>query len=252
MNLSETAYVEWDGDASASASAGHFRLRWFTPACEVPLCGHATLAAAAALFEGEGNACERLAFDTLSGELRVVRQGDLLRMDLPLIEGSTDVPEGMGPGSPLVKAVVGDLPVTEVLYAAPLQYLLIVLETGPATREGFLQLAPSPAALRAAYSDKRLTGVICTVQGDEGGPDLLSRFFAPWAGIDEDPVTGSAHSVLGPYWAARLGRPRLAARQCSARCGELALAVDAAAGRVEVAGRAALVLKGKLLLPAGE
>lgn len=90
------------------------------------------------------------------------------------------------------------------------------------------------------------------ITGDGSSPhDFLSRFFAPWAGIPEDPVTGSAHSVLGPYWARRLGRQRLAARQCSVRGGELRVTVDESAARVEIAGHAVLVLRGRLLLPSG-
>ena len=115
MNLSETAFLEWASEDLPSAACDRFRLRWFTPAREVPLCGHATLAAAAALLDGEGNTCRRLVFDTLSGELSVSRQpagsgssggggGGLLSMDLPMIQGTPDVPAGMGPGSELIKA----------------------------------------------------------------------------------------------------------------------------------------------------
>ena len=107
-------------------------------------------------------------------------------------------------------------------------------------RDSPAQKSPHACPLRAVHA------------GDGAPHDFLSRFFAPWLGIPEDPVTGSAHSVLAPYWARRLGRKQLRARQCSQRGGELRLAVDEGRGRVEIAGQAVIVLKGRLLLPAAE
>ncbi|KAI3438665.1 hypothetical protein D9Q98_001086 [Chlorella vulgaris] len=248
-NLSETAFLECS-DGSDFSTCTQFGLRWFTPATEVVLCGHATLAAAAAVYRQ--NPASELRFDTLSGELVVTRQEatGLLSMDLPLMEASAAaVPPGMGPGSTLVQAAVGNLAVEEVRYAPSLKYLLVVLRNdGESTRQAFLSLQPDNQALGAAHTEGQLVGVIVTLQGD-GVHDFHSRFFAPWAGIAEDPVTGSAHAVLGPYWAVRLGKPQLRARQCSGRGGELQVEVKADAGRVVVAGHAVTVFEGHLLLP---
>ncbi|KAL4425688.1 hypothetical protein ABPG75_009704 [Micractinium tetrahymenae] len=265
-NLSETAFLECAGDDGSDdfSACTRFRLRWFTPAIEVPLCGHATLASAAALLFGEGNPAEQLTFETLSGELRVSRQRaaagssggggggssgrHVLSMDLPLVPASAaDVPPGMEAGSALVQAAVGSLPVRDVLYAPALRYLFIVLDAG--VRDAFHQLSPDNQKLKDAHTGGQLVGVIVSVQGDGERHHFLSRFFAPWAGIAEDPVTGSAHSVLGPYWAAALGTASLRARQCSPRGGELGVEVRAEEGRVVVSGSAVTVFKGHLFLP---
>jgi PhzF family phenazine biosynthesis protein len=254
MNLSETAFLECAPDQGDDFSrCTRFALRWFTPALEVPLCGHATMAAAAALFFGERNPAGRLRFDTLSGELSVAldRATGQLAMDLPLLAPAAELPaDDMGIGSELVHAAVGELPVEAVLYEASLRYLVIVLQRSPgATRRAFEGMQPDVARLRAAHAGGLLAGVVVTLEGDVGGAhDFYSRFFGPWAGIDEDPVTGSAHSLLGPFWAARLGKARLAARQCSRRGGELAVEVRSEAGRVCVSGSAVIVLAGRLLL----
>ncbi|GAB4816868.1 hypothetical protein N2152v2_003914 [Parachlorella kessleri] len=258
MNLSETAFLEALDEGGDFHKCQRFRLRWFTPAVEVPLCGHATLAAAAALFQGEGSNVELLRFETNSGELTVRRQADgsgggLLCMDFPSVATTADVPAGMGIDSELVKAIVKDTSAVEVvLYAPSVRYLTVVLRDTEANAadEALLSLRPHAQQLEAAYTRGQLTGVIVTAQGGSNSSyDFTSRFFAPWAGIPEDPVTGSAHCVLGPFWAGRLGKTKLRARQCSPRGGDLWVTVDEAAGRVELAGHAVLVMKGHLLLP---
>ena len=266
MNLSETAFVELGSDNDVSdtfATATSFRLRWFTPTIEVPLCGHATLAAAAALFDGAGNTASQLRFATLSGELRVSRHaatGELC-MDLPLLEAQPELPSpDFAPGSALVAAALqgaaaAGVALDEILYECSLRYLVIVLKPSDTSqncvpRAVFEALQPDVGAMHAAHKNGGLlVGVILTTAGGDGY-DFLSRFFGPWAGIDEDPVTGSAHSVLGPLWARKLGRTdgKLAARQCSRRGGELG--VEVAGGRVTVRGQAVMVVRGELLLPA--
>lgn len=175
---------------------------------------------------------------------------------------------------------MGQLAVEEVLYASPLKYLLIVLRgDGEATRQAFLSLQPNTQQLGDAHTGGALVGVIVSLQGESSGAwaawwllaaagwrhtalcpvllapgdgerhDLYSRFFAPWAGIAEDPVTGSAHSILGAYWAKKTSKQQLRARQCSPRGGELILHVKRDEGRVVVAGQAVTVLTGHLLLP---
>ncbi len=288
-NLSETAFVECGDGGDDFAAGARFRLRWFTPALEVPLCGHATLAAAAALFLGERNAAPVLTFETASGELAVARApgggaAATFQMDLPALPAAAALPAAFGVGSALVHALVSELPVEEVLFCAELKYLLVVLRAGPgASRAAFEGLAPDSARVRAAAAGGALVGACVTLRGDAaaewgaaaagagagappGAADASAstmstahppthhfylRFFAPWAGIAEDPVTGSAAAVAAPFWAARLGAPpgaRLRARQASSRGGELEAAVEG--GRVRLVAAAALVIAGELLLPA--
>lgn len=218
-NLAETAFVIPRADVSP--------LRWFTPSVEVDLCGHATLAAAHVLFRDLFPGQRRLVFSTLSGELAVARDGDTLGLDFPSRPGKRiDVTETLA----------------EALGAMPLEaYLardiLAVFGTEAEVRSLRPDL-PRVAALDAF-------AVIATAPGDEA--DFVSRFFAPRQGLPEDPVTGSAHCTLTPYWAARLGQPRLRARQVSARGGELEC--ELRGDRVLIAGRAIEYLRGEIELP---
>lgn len=166
-------------------------------------------------------------------------------MQLPLLAPTATPPKDTGIGSDLVHAAVGELPVAEVLYCEPLKYLVIVLQKEPeATQAAFEGMSPDIQRLFKAHGAGGLVGVIVTLRGDGETHDFYSRFFGPWAGIDEDPVTGSAHSVLGPYWAGVLGKKSLKARQCSKRGGELA--VEVKEDKVEVTGGAVVVVKGQL------
>ncbi|HEX4809906.1 MAG TPA: PhzF family phenazine biosynthesis protein [Bryobacteraceae bacterium] len=215
-NLAETAYFVPAGD--------RFHLRWFTPAVEVDLCGHATLASAYVLFEALGHGGEAISFDTKSGELTVRRKGDLLEMDFPSRPpAQVDIHNG------LTKSL-GGLPV-EVLAA-----------------RDYLVRYHSEAEVRALEPDMEALkhidrfAVIATAPGEHC--DFVSRFFAPGKGVPEDPVTGSAHCTLIPYWAEELGKDTFIARQVSRRGGELYCHL--AGGRVRIAGRAALFLKGTI------
>jgi len=217
-NLSETAFLVADGEA--------WKLRWFTPVAEVELCGHATLASAWVIFERLRVSTTEVVFRTRwSGELRVERRGDLLEMDLPAR------PPRPGPTPEGLVEALGIVP-TEVLDSA--EDLLVVLASEAEVRS----LQPDFAALGRLEA----RGVIVTARGDER--DFVSRYFAPRFGIPEDPVTGSAHCVLAPYWAKELGRVELRAAQLSPRGGELLCRVDGA--RVKVAGRAVLYLEGTI------
>jgi len=214
--LSETAFFVRKED--------HFELRWFTPAIEVDLCGHATLASAYVLFDHLGHEEDVITFQTQSGELVVWKEGKSLVMDFPSRPGvPIDAPDELVTG-------LGREP-AEVYRAR--DYLAIF-----ENEQGVRDLEPDFATL------KRLdcTGVIASAPGSE--VDFVSRFFAPLAGIPEDPVTGSAHSTLTPYWAARLGKKQLTARQVSERGGELACSLRD--DRVLIAGRAVLYVKGFL------
>lgn len=221
MNLSETAFVR--------PVDGSFALRWFTPVAEVELCGHATLAAAHALWsEGFVDADAAIRFATLSGEL-VCRNADgRIELDFP----STPVRET--PPDAALAAALGAAPVL----VARSRFDLLALLDSPGQLRG---LAPDPAALRSL--DCR--GIIVTSDSDDARFDFLSRFFAPAVGVDEDPVTGSAHCALAPFWSARLGKDSMTAWQASTRGGEVRVRLEGE--RVVLAGNAITVLRGVLL-----
>jgi PhzF family phenazine biosynthesis protein len=221
MNLSETAFLCCEGD-------GH-RLRWFTPKVEVDLCGHATLAAAHALWEtGRLRPEEEARFHTRSGLLTVVRRGAWMEMDFPA-----------KPPAPAA-APAG---LAEALGATP-RYV-------GRNQFDYLVEVESEEALRALAPDfKRLAelpvrGVIVTARATTTGFDFVSRFFAPSAGINEDPVTGSAHCCLGPFWREKLDKDEMRAYQVSARGG--AVGVRVAGERVFLRGQAVTVLRGELV-----
>ena len=217
-NLSETAFFARDGE--------RWELRWFTPTTEVDLCGHATLAAAYAIFRFLTPERSRAVFGTRkAGELVVERSGELLALDLP----ARPPAPCMSPTA-LAASLGGGAPATVL---AARDYLAVYNEPGQVA-----ELAPDFAAL--AKLDR---AVIATAPGD-GGVDFVSRFFAPTLGVDEDPVTGSAHCTLIPYWARRLGKDKLAARQLSRRGGSIVC--EQRGERVVIAGRAILYLAGTI------
>ena len=229
--LAETAFfVPAKPPASSSAMAARFHLRWFTPAVEVDLCGHATLAAAHVLFHCLGQRGDVVTFDSHSGPLPVARRADgKLELDFP----ATPVAAEDDPG--VAHAVAAALGGPPVWLGRSKFDRFAVLADAAAVRA----VRPDPVHVAAAGG----RGLIVTAPGD-GTCDYVSRFFAPQSGIFEDPVTGSAQSALAPYWAARLGRTRLHARQISARGGELWC--EAAGPRVKIAGHAALYLRGEI------
>ncbi|MDN3351010.1 PhzF family phenazine biosynthesis protein [Actinomadura sp. DC4] len=224
MNLSETAFprpVDDDPDAD-------YELRWFTPAVEVALCGHATLGAAHVLYETGAVPEDRpIRFRTLrSGVLTVRRDGGRLAMDFPACPpDEADPPEGLAEALGTVPTWTGRNVQTDVL---------AVVEDAATVRS----LAPDLSALAAI--DAR--GVCVTAAG--GGHDFVSRFFAPRSGVPEDPVTGSAHCMLAPFWGERLGRSRMRAHQASARGGDVDIEVRG--DRVILTGAAVTVIEGTL------
>jgi PhzF family phenazine biosynthesis protein len=220
-NLSETAFFHPQGDA--------FSLRWFTPTTEVELCGHATLASAFVLMTELEPTRNEVTFRTQSGLLPVRRRGDELVLDFPAY-----------PAAPADAATAAA--VARALGAAPREVV---------SARSFFAVFEDAKAVRALRPDFRAlaalpTGVGVTAPGgDESRPvDFVSRYFAPGFGIDEDPVTGSAHCTLAPYWAARLGKQALRARQVSRRGGEISCAL--AGDRVHIGGQARLVITGTL------
>ncbi|KAJ8248255.1 hypothetical protein GJAV_G00240060 [Gymnothorax javanicus] len=246
MNLSETAFIVKLNSSDDFTSGSRFGLRWFTPTNEVPLCGHATLASAAVLFNHKKNLNAAIAFETLSGDLRVRPRGDSIVMDLPLHKPVAQAPSEL---KDIVTATVGGLSVQDLCYSAETKKLLIRLSDG-CDRSALTSLRPNATDLLRSDSTGRIKGVIVTVKGSptvQPGYDFFSRYFAPWNGIPEDPVTGSAHSVLAAYWSEKLGKERMLAFQCSDRGGELELALRSD-GRVDISGQAVIVLKGTLTL----
>lgn len=226
VNASETAFLV--------AEDGRFHLRWFTPAVEVPLCGHATLAAGHVLFErGLAPDPGRVVFVTRSGELAAARRGDRIELDFPLLQVRPCQPPDELVASlgirPIDTAVVADSGRNDVNY-------LCVLEREQDVRE----IAPDFALLRAMPAS-----VIVSAAGS-GPHAIVSRYFAPAVGIDEDPVTGSAHCALAAYWAPRLGVTSFLAWQASSRGGEIEVTVRGA--RVGLAGRAVTIAAGECLV----
>ncbi len=215
-NLSETAFFVPKGQ--------DYHLRWFTPAIEVDLCGHATLATAHILFNHLGHREPSINFHSRSGMLSVTRDGDFYILDFP-----TDVLETTLPPKVLLEA----------LQVKPKEVLM--------GREDYLMVLDSQAEVAALQPDFRKLkqvkgrGVIVTAPGDEA--DFVSRCFFPNAGIDEDPVTGSAHTTMTPYWAERLSKQEMTARQISHRGGELRCTM--LGERVAIAGQAVTFMEGK-------
>jgi predicted PhzF superfamily epimerase YddE/YHI9 len=215
-NLAETAFLVPDGT--------DYRLRWFTPLVEVPLCGHATLASAAVVMERREPGRDTVTFQTASGPLRVDRTATGFVMNLPARPAVSIAPP------PALAAALGAAPAAVLRNA--FNYMA-VYDDADAVRA----LAPDMAAI--AGLDR--PGVIVTAPGD-GGYDIVSRYFAPAKGIPEDPVTGGAHCMLVPYWCGRLGRTELRAFQASRRGGEIACRL--AGERVELAGGCIFYLEG--------
>jgi len=223
MNLSETAFLFPEN--------GGYTLRWFTPEVEVDLCGHATLASAHILYEtGALSEEEEASFHTARGLLTARRDADgSLTMDFPAASPKETEPL---PG-------LGDVFGIEPVWTGRSRLDVFIEAPDEATVRG---LNPDPATVAALGS----RGVIVTARADQGKPyDFVSRFFAPSVGIPEDPVTGSAHCALAPYWAGKLGRDTLTGYQASKRGGFVG--VRAIGDRVELTGRAVTVLSGELL-----
>ncbi len=235
MNLSETAFCV-PTDNKSFENASRFGLRWFTPAVEVPLCGHATLATAKVLYDEYHNNSEKLRFSTKSGELIVRKTGAKLAMDFPCDPtDNTEIPPDA------IKAL-GIQNAENTASSRNLNMKLIEVESPETVKN----LKPNFGDLRNVGETFENGGFLVTSRWGEDGFDIISRFFAPVYGIDEDPVTGAAHTVLGPYWADRLAKNRIRSYQASARGGEVDVVVKGE--RVEIIGDAVIVIKGEIYL----
>ncbi|SFI70384.1 PhzF family phenazine biosynthesis protein [Planctomicrobium piriforme] len=222
MNLSETAFVRPKGD--------QLGLRWFTPTVEVDLCGHATLATAHALWSNNLVSQERpLEFQTRSGVLTCKRDGELIELDFPALPSTGAIAD---------TTILSALGLKQCAHFGRTRFdSLVVVDSPDIVRS----LSPDFARLRAVNT----RGVIVTALSDDPKFDFISRFFAPAVGVDEDPVCGSAHCCLAPYWGGVLGKSSLMAYQASARGGGLRLKV--AGDRVKLGGQAVTVWQGELL-----
>ncbi|TDH17196.1 hypothetical protein EPR50_G00005820 [Perca flavescens] len=246
MNLSETAFITRINPSDSFTTGSRFRLRWFTPTNEVNLCGHATLASAAVLFKHKQNENPTLVFETLSGDLAVTQQGEGYIMDFPL---NPPTKEDANEFRDIIKAAVGNHPIQDVYLSSNTKKLLVRLADS-CDRSVLTGLKVDPVALQSSETSGRVKGVILTMKGSpdcQPGYDFYSRFFSPWNGIPEDPVTGSAHTVLGSYWSKKLGKKKMLAYQCSSRGGELELEVRDD-GRINISGQAVTVLQGTITL----
>lgn len=221
MSLSEIAFLWGEGT--------DWKLRWFTPAKEVDLCGHATLAASHILYEtGKSQAGSKLSFETRSGTLTAKGQAGEIELDFP------SVPPAACPPPPGLERLTGP-----------------ILYCGDATRDLIVELPDAESVRRLSFSGRDLLAVtdaciLATARSDDGKHQVISRFFAPSYGIDEDPVTGSAHCVLAPYWAPKLGVNRFSAFQASARGGDVG--VELVGDRVKLTGSALTLMKGEVLV----
>jgi predicted PhzF superfamily epimerase YddE/YHI9 len=223
-NLSETALF-----VPVTADNAEFHLRWFTPTYEIELCGHATLAAAAVIFRDVRPDLDIIRFQSMSGVLRVRREGDLLELDFPARPG------GEVPVTDAMVEAFGRRPLTAIADVR----LHLVFDSADFVR------SLKPDLGRIAGLDPDAVGI--TAAGDRDGLDYVCRMFAPNDGIPEDPVTGSLQTTLAPYWAARLGKTEMRARQESQRGGDMRIRL--AEDRVFIAGTAVFVIEGTFTVP---
>lgn len=233
MNLSETAFLSPIEQGPLSGQS-NFGLRWFTPTVEVPLCGHATLATSAVLFREIGITADEITFQTKSGELKARQEGQGILLDFPAddpvpIEAPTELLRSMG------------IPEYEsTAFAEKGKDLLVHLKSEEQVRE----LRPDFERMKTAPTEEDIQGAIVTSQGSPPY-DFISRFFGPKLGVDEDPVTGAAHTILTPYWSKILGKSEMLAYQASQRGGKLVVRLESN-NRVSLIGDGVVVLKGDL------
>lgn len=219
-NLAETAFIVNEPDG--------YRIRWFTPAVEVDLCGHATLAAAYVFFNELSHAGNSISFHSRSGVLTVTRNGNELMLDFPKDE-MKEIPLSAD-----IISAFAEKPVTA--FKGKTDYMIVF-----GSEAEIAAMVPDLPKINAFPG----RGIIVTAKGND--VDFVSRFFAPQSGINEDPVTGSAHTTLTPYWSAQLGKKTLKALQISPRRGELTCTMQGE--RVLIAGQGRLYLKGEIFIP---
>lgn len=238
LNHSETAFVVKGSDPENRYECPLYHLKWFTPEVEVPLCGHATLAASKVLHSEYGIDKDCVTYDTLSGLLYTRKSDKGITMNFP-----TDKFTNMEPSEQLLW-YMGISHYERAIYSDQLNKIIIELGSEKEVR----RLLPDFEKLKRLDLEFDIRGVAVTCKG-EGKYDFLTRYFNPWFGVDEDPVTGSVHTILAPYWADILGKKELLAYQASKRGGELFLSLTDD-DRIELSGEAIVVMDGELRLPA--
>lgn len=235
MNLSETAFVQ-SFEGRPINQTNIFSLRWFTPKYEVDLCGHATIAASEILFNNIGIKNNQIIYETKSGRLTANKTVDGIALDFPIDEAlninpSNDILEAMGIEC-YENAIIGK----------NTRKLVIHLKT----ESEVLKLTPNFEKMKCLEFDMEVKGVGVTCRGN-GNYDFISRYYNPWAGVNEDPVTGSVHTLLAPYWGKLLNKNEMKAYQASDRGGEIILRI-LAGDRVQLIGQTIVVLKGELYI----
>ena len=257
-NVSETAFVQPLDDAAAAdedvfRTASAFRLRWWSPTVEVPLCGHGTVATAAVLQHVVGNAAERISFETQRGTLVASKDAQgRIGIDMPLYE-AVAYPNADGRLDALLAALFAGVTVRtrRVLYNRDTFKIFVLLDEASETVASLQSLAPDMEGMmrNGDFDVVRGVSVSLRARGDDADAyDVYSRYFAPWNGIPEGPVNGSSHTVLADIWAKELGKDELSFRMASKRGGDLHVRVDRAAQRIQLSGHAALVHKGTMYM----
>lgn len=232
MNLSETAFISpYDGKTISASKA--FKLRWFTPKIEVPLCGHATLGTSKVLFDDIGIRMNTIIYETRSGRLVSEKCDEGITLDFPI-----DEPSSIEPPTEILKAM-GISSYENIIYGKSTNKLVIHLKT----QNEVLKLNPNFELMKKIHCNS-IKGVGVTCIGN-GKYDFISRYFNPWAGVNEDPVTGSVHTLLSAYWSDLLKKNEMRAYQASHRGGEILLRIERQ-GRVKLIGEAVIVLKGTI------
>ncbi|XP_040565933.1 phenazine biosynthesis-like domain-containing protein isoform X2 [Lepeophtheirus salmonis] len=246
IKLSETAFVLCK-NVNDFVSENEFYIRWFTPSNEVPLCGHATLASAAVLFYRKKNK-NKLSFETMGGdELHVELENDgYISMNFPHNPTDNLDKSLVDPAIEIAKAILPDLnKVLEFKFSPGTKKLLLRLDETKITSDDILRIEPNCEEMLKVKSNDCIRGVIVTHKDlIKERYDFVSRYFSPWNGIPEDPVNGSGHTALAPYWSDILAKKTLFAGVLSKRTGQLRLNYNEAKGRVSISGKACVVIEG--------
>ncbi|KAJ1900165.1 hypothetical protein LPJ81_004000 [Coemansia sp. IMI 209127] len=247
MGIANTAFLTPTTPGESFGTASRFGLRWFTPRTEIKLCGHATLASAHVLFNELHNASKVLFFETLSGELMVQKSKDETQIEMTFpIDSPEPVDHHSEDVQTLARAFTGGWNAQAEVAVSPFLRKMVIHNPGC---DGAALAAHSPQVTQDVMdAGKRLNikAVISTWSGSGDGKDYKCRVFGPWTGLVEDPVTGSAQTILAPFWKKRLGKSVFAAQQCSARGGELGAAI--VGDKVVVSGQAVVVIRGSITL----
>ncbi|XP_078488202.1 phenazine biosynthesis-like domain-containing protein 1 [Ciona intestinalis] len=245
INLAETAFI-WS-KSNDYVDENSFGLRWFSPTNEVALCGHATLAAAATLFYIAANKNDIVKFSTLSGDLFATKQNDKIVLNFPLNKPEPFNHPDLSSTIDVTLKTENVTRIKEVMFSKTEDKDLLIRMKDDFSLTDLQAIRPNFELMMKSHDGSVFKGIIMTTKG-VGEYDFFSRYFAPWNGIPEDHVTGSAHTVLAPYWRDVTGKDVMLGRQCSKCGGDVQVKVRAD-GRVDIGGKSKIILKGHLCLP---